>query len=203
MNADETTRASLMEFRSSWLIQRLERPWPAAEGHPLFGKDNPFAFGGGLRNGGGLSGEAMDLLRDVWRFDYMGAAEFEFGAVPKALQSLAAAELTGFSFELPLAEVERNWRESSKKKPVGSVGIYVLCPSVWAQQVEERIREIARGGYRLKESTRLSGALNPADKFDREICGWLELDNGFLFFTDAAMWEKACALFGVEVGATV
>lgn len=32
----------------SYLIQRLEKPFRLAEEHPLFGKDNPFSFGGGL-----------------------------------------------------------------------------------------------------------------------------------------------------------
>ncbi len=59
-----------MTMRDSWLIQRLK---PAYPGLVQLWVDNPFAFGGGLRNGG-LSGEAMNLLRGIFSFDYMGAA---------------------------------------------------------------------------------------------------------------------------------
>lgn len=188
----------------SWLVQRLERPLKRDSEHPFFGKDNPFAFGGGLANGG-LSGEAMDLLRDIWRFDYMGAAEFEFGAVPEALSKIARADLIATTFEIPLSKVEKDWRDKSKAKPKGSATIYVLCPRGWQQEIERRVRAWAKSTYhedrefRLKENTRLPSALRPLEDYDRDVCGWLELDNGFLFFSDREMWEKACALFGVEV----
>ena len=189
-------------MESSWLIQRLEKPWERQEGHPLFGKDNPFAFGGGLRNGG-LSDEAMGLLREVWRFDYMGAAEFEFGAVPEALTRLAKSKtLTAFSFTVPLAEVPANWRDKSKTKPSGEATIYVLCPAEFAEEVEERINGWARNErVDLKEGLHLTAALRPVEKWDSDTCGWLELDNGFLFFLDRQMWERACTLFGVELRA--
>ena len=96
-------------MKSSWLIQRLNKPY----GENPFGlKDNPFAFGGGLVNGG-LSHEAMDILRGIFSFDYMGAAEFEFGAVPKALQTIAAnaGNMIAFSFNIPLDDIEKDWRD--------------------------------------------------------------------------------------------
>lgn len=181
----------------SWLIQRLEKPrnWGTT---PFV--DNPFSFGGGMKNGG-LSDEAMGLIRDIWSFDYMGAAEFEFGAVPKALQTIAAADLTAFAIAIPLAEVPANWRDKTKEKPEGVCFIYVLCPQEWQDEVEQRIRELAAENYRLKERTGLAAALRPVEDYDREKCGWLELDNGFLFFTDKEMWEKTCALFGVKAQA--
>lgn len=105
----------MTDLDRSWLVQRLRKP-PKRE-HPIFGKDNPFSFGGGLQNGG-LSGEAMDLLREVWSFDYMGAAEFEWGAVPEALSRLAKAkQLNGSEFDIKLSEVAANWRRRDEKPP--------------------------------------------------------------------------------------
>jgi hypothetical protein len=69
-----------MELNNTWLIQRLEKS------HGNY--DNPFSFGGGLKNGG-LSPDAMNLLRPIFSFDYMGSAEFEFGAIPKSLKYMA------------------------------------------------------------------------------------------------------------------
>lgn len=184
------------EMESSWLVQRLTRP---PRGTVLAMKDNPFSFGGGLQNGG-LSDEAMDLLRGIFAFDYMGASEFEWGAVPEALRALASRDdLVAHTFTIPLAEVEKNWRDCSTAKPPGEATVFLLAPAPFAEEAERRIRLWASGkGERLKESTRLSSALRPIEEWDRDVCGWLELDNGFAFFTDEEMWRKTCALFGVE-----
>lgn len=176
----------------SWLVQRLQKPAGA--------RDNPFSFGGGLRNGG-LSDEAMGLLRGLFSFDYMGAAEFEFGAVPEALQRMAkaAGELAAFSFSITLADVEKPWRDKGPV-PDGDATVYVLCRAEWRQDVEARIRGWASGtGEKLKESTQLASSLRPVEEWHSRIVGWLELTNGFMFFTDRAMWEGASKLFGVEL----
>lgn len=50
----------------------------------------------------------------------------------------------------------------------------------------------------------LSDVLRPdptPDRYERRTAGWLELDNGFLFFTDESMWRATCDLFGVTTSA--
>ena len=183
-----------VEMKRSYLVQRLRKPMPAA---------NVFAFGGGLRNGG-LSKEAMSLLQGIFSFDYMGAAEFEFGAVPKALQSLASVKpkrLTAGSFQIPLAKVAPNWHDRKATTPEGDAAVYFLCRSEQASEVEARARTWASEGYaaRLKEPTHLDSTLRPHNEWDGETVGWLELDNGFFLFTDRQMWEQTCTLFGVAV----
>jgi len=181
----------------SYLIQRLKEPWGGALGL----KGNPFSFGGGLRNGG-LSDEAMDLIGGIFSFDYMGSAEFEFGAVPEALQKIAksaeAGGLVGFSLSIPLKVVPGSWDDPDKdKKLTGEEPVYVLCPSAWREDVCERIYEIARGKGHQKESPHFTRALRPFREWDADTHGWLELSNGFFFFLDKEMWEKTCNLFGV------
>jgi hypothetical protein len=185
-------------MRRSWLIQRLEKP---LGNRGLLGPDNPFAFGGGLKNGG-LSDEAMGLLRDIFSFEYMGAAEFEFGAVPQALQGLANAHdrLTAGSFEVPLSQVSAGWRRDAEKvAATGQASVYFIAPAEWAEEVELRIRTWAKEGFRseLKETTNLASTLRPSEDFHGRTVGWLELDNGFMFFTDEQMWLDTAALFGV------
>jgi hypothetical protein len=180
-------------MKGSYLIQRLKKP---------YGRVNPFSFGGGLRNGG-LSDEAMNLLTGIFSFDYMGAAEFEFGAVPKALMGIAAEadNYQAFSFSLPLSKVAKSWRDKSTVDPVGDAIIYVICNKGDVKEITTRIKQFAAENYngRLKESTRLQGALRPLDDWDSDVKGWFELDNGFFFFTDKEMWEKTAELFGIEV----
>lgn len=179
-------------LKPSWLVQRLRRPW----GH---GKDNPFAFGGGRRDGG-LSAEAMDLLRGVFSFDYMGSAEFEWGVVPEALTRVAQAKLCASSFKVARADVPPNpWSGKRAVLAEGDAIVYVLCPEQDREEVTERLRAWAtQGDPPLHEPTHFTRALRPTEAFDGDTCGWLELDNGFFFFTDEEMWHKTCKLFGVE-----
>lgn len=194
------------------LVQRLRRPLPGE------GIDSgPFAFGGGLRNGG-LREEALELFRGLWRFDYMGAAEFEFGGVPRAFERIARASedpgLVGERVRIPLSEVQPHWDEIPKGarpttrkhwKTDGDGWVWIMCPRGWEAEVESRVRGWASERYNggLKEATRLASALRPHHDFERDgtqAVGWLEMNNGFMFFTDREMWRGACALFGAETG---
>jgi hypothetical protein len=190
----------MSEMKSSRLVQRLKKPFPGFAG----AKDNPFSFGGGYKNGG-LSPEAMDLLRPNFSFEYMGAAEFEFGAVPKALALIHANSdsLVAFSFRFPQAEVARHWRDKSNTLPTGTVEIFVICDEEWIDQVTARIRlwasqdsNTGRGGT-LHEESQLSTVLRPYGE-GPDTCGWLELNNGFFFFTDEEMWKATAELFDVK-----
>lgn len=185
-------------MRRTWLVQRLNQP--ARSSSLLFGKDNPFSFGGGLRNGG-LSTEAMTMLRDLFAFDYMGAAEFEFGAVPEALNGIAKdhKKLVSREITIDLATLAPDWRNKTKHEGTGTV--WLIARKDQADEAEARIRGWAADGYRseLKETTRLSECLSPSREDFNRTDGWLELDNGFLFFTDRAMFEGTAALFGVTV----
>lgn len=194
----------MIEMRRTWLIQRLERPHTSGLLAQL-GKDNPFSFGGGLKNGG-LRPEAMDLLRPVFSFAYMGSAEFEFGAVPEALRRIANDRtLIAFTVAIPLKSVPQPWDEKRRKlpnKPEGDGTIYVLAPAEWKVEIDARIKGWAKKPYEgLKESTNLDMVLRPPadDKFPTRVGGWLELDNGFFFFSDEEMFHKTADLFGVLV----
>lgn len=182
-------------MKSSWLVQRLKKPYK---------RDNPFAFGGGLRNGG-LSDEAMEILRGVFSFDYMGAAEFEFGAVPKILQEMArsADVYEAFSFTFPLAKVAKGWRDKSEGDPIGDATIYVICHKDDKKEVQKRIMSWAAKQYdpknQLKEMTMLPQTLRPDSDWETGVEGWLELDNGFFFFLDKEMWKNVADMFGLEV----
>lgn len=189
-------------MRTSWLIQRLNTPYEGSM------SDNPFSFGGGLQNGG-LSAEAMNLLRGIFRFDYMGAAEFEFGAVPKALQKLAEAgeesRLHAFTVDIPLSEVEAlDWAERKKKRPAAEkkviVPFWVLSPELeWEDEITRRIRLWAKTDPALKETIGIPRSVRDPDSSWWSVRGWLELDNGFMFFTDHEMFLMTAKLFGVDV----
>jgi hypothetical protein len=166
------------EMSNTWLIQRLQKP---AKWTIETKKDNPFSFGGGLHNGG-LSDKAMDLIRGIFQFDYMGSAEFEFGAVPTALQFLAEQASRN---NLTFGVIDKT--------------IYYLCPKEYDVYVEDIIKQLRKDEYklRLKEHCGLKDYFEDKSEYAKRNVGWLELDNGFMFFVDKAMWEKTCQLFGV------
>lgn len=199
-------------MKNSYLVQRLRKPF-AGEGV----SSGPFAFGGGMRDGG-LSADALELFKDLFRFDYMGSAEFEFGDVPRAFQKIAAAanrdELVAGRFTVKLSDVQPHWDEIPKgarsetksrwPKTREVREVFYLCSRDWEQEVESRVRgwASARHNSDLKEETLLAGTLRPHAEFERDglaTVGWLELDNGFMFFTDEKMWQGTCELFGVSV----
>lgn len=187
-------------MEESYLIQRLNRPWGNALGGRL-GPDNPFAFGGGLRNGG-LSEEGMSLLREIFSFDYMGSAEFEWGAVPDALSAIAkrAKHYRAGSTTIPLADVAIDFRDD-RGALEGERTVWVIAHREHLDEAIRRIHGWAREGFNrgLKETTRLSSSLRPFHEWDEEVQGWLELDNGFFFFADEEMWRNVASLFGVKV----
>jgi len=162
--------------------------------------DNPFAFGGGLANGG-LSSDAMDLLRPIFRFDYMGSAEFEFGEVPRALSKIYENRDKYISWEFLVNYKYESWY---KKKEVftGKKLVYVICQKDWVDTVKDAIWFHAKHSYSntqyyTKEVVFLNRALSECDDEAKEYQGWLELDNGYFFFTNKTMFDKTCQLFGI------
>jgi hypothetical protein len=163
------------KLKRTYLIQRLEKP--VKMDHPIFGKDNPFSFGGGLQNGG-LSAEAMNLLRPIFAFDYMGAAEFEFGAVPESLTELHQSKRSCGTVLV------------DKDRPV-----YYICKKEHEEEVKTILPKIYEGEIRTKEYVGLDYYFKEKDP---RVVGWLEIDNGFFFFGNKEMYEKTKELFPCE-----
>lgn len=159
-------------LKHPFLIQRLSPPVNFI---------NPFSFGGGLKNGG-LSPDAMNALKSIFSFDYMGSAEFEWGAIPKSLQQIARdhSEYLGFTL-------------TCKTKEENMVELYIICKpsdfhlfSKWliSKTFNEYDPELITKEY--------VGIQEP------NICGWLDIDNNIFFFTNKEMFEKTKQLFGVS-----
>lgn len=183
----------------SWLIQRVQKPLQLKNPHPVFG-DNPniFCFGGGLVNGG-LSKEAAQMLNKLWRWDYMGASEFEWGAVPSALHAMGkyreADQLEAITLELtgPKPEVrDQKYGWADKSKTMSAVArAVVLCHKAHRLHVIETLGKLAcNKGYgdgteiHLKESSRAWEAL--FNQPHQDVIGGLELDNGWLYLSGTA-----------------
>jgi hypothetical protein len=209
---------TLVETR---LLQRLKKPKPP--GKRLL-ENAHRVFGGNMLL---LSEEAWDLLDPIFLLDYMGAAEYEFGILPRTLGGILddakKGDLVATSFQLKGKDVKPNWArgmadrkerrkiiEQSKAEgkkpprakktyqaPIPNRQIYVLCRGDWCAEVHERIRWLAKEGGNIKAGSHMERALDPMTEYDLELRGWVELNNGFFFFVDENMWRKVCELFGV------
>ena len=192
----EKFREKYPQYHSPYLIQRLLPP----SQHEIKGirVDQVFAFGGG---GSGLSEKAWELLKPCFEFDYMGAAEFEFGALPKSLDPFSKSELMKFQIDFKAKDIkpssDRLWSKDKDKLPKQPDGtVYVLCRKKDQEFVTDAIKGFAKETFYTKEGVRLNNALDPIDgRASRRACGWYELDTGFFFFTDQSMWERTCQLF--------
>ena len=184
-------------MKRSYLIQRLEKPIKS-DGSLLSKISNAFSFGGGLVNGG-FSKEAMNILNSIFSFDYMGSAEFEYGAVPKALSKIFE-DKTIVAKEITVGYKYKDWK--SRKELAGSNTVFIICPKEDLKEVCKRIQVYGNREYRrdteydTKERVCLDEAL--AKGSESRTCGWLELDNGYFFFTDKEMFENVCKLFGIK-----
>lgn len=177
-------------MKRTWLIQRLLKP----KNNKIFAA---FSFGGGLKNGG-LTDEAMELLGEILSFDYMGAAEFEWGAVPEALRCLAKTkELSKHSIIIQAKDIKDRWPPREGEK-YDDTEVFVVCNKEQKDEVDKVIRSCFNSSLELKEPAYAALAVNKKCDPYRDIQGWLELDNGFFFSINKDMWEKMCKLFSYK-----
>ena len=166
----------MKQLEQTYLVQRLNAS--------MGGFRNPFNFGGGIKNGG-LSEDAMKLLDPVFSFDYMGSAEFEFGAIPQCFQSMA-----------------KNIKEySTHELVINKMPVYVICKTDEAGLVDDRIKELAKDKIHCKGWTAFNQALGLSKFQKKEDCrtiGWLELDNEFMFFVSKEAADETARVFGLH-----
>lgn len=144
------------------LMQRLKDPPcntkpDTVKPHHVFG-------GAGL----GLTQQMWDVLDPLFELEYMGAAEYEFGILPRALHTFSSQKLAAFPVVL-------------KKRTV-----WVLCPEDICSAVESLLRHFEKH----EPSTKAGALFNATLAGETQIKGWFELDNGFFVFVDEDMWTR-------------
>ena len=150
------------------LIQRLEKPTKP-----------PYL----ICNIDGFTEKASKDLKKIMGFDYMGSAEFEWQAVPKAFQKIKEYHLknNGYTNKIIL--------ENKTEIPY-------ICEKGLEQKVETLIRQLAENERKinLKEYCGLKDALKGVEHAER-FSGWLELQKPFMFFIDDKTYKKTLKLF--------
>lgn len=179
-------------------VQRLKAP-PETEREARAEQ----AFGGAML---GLQKEAWDLLQRIFSIDYMGNAEYEFGTIPNVLKAMAEdrEQLRAFEMVVAATDIVPNYargrptrtkagkprKKQPVRPPVTDKTVYVLAREGHRKGAEEAIRKLAGDKIRTKGWSGVARTLDPIEDRDAEVLAWLEVDNGFFFTVDKAMWCK-------------
>ena len=180
-----------MSMERSWLIQRMQKPT---------GRVNPFSFGGG---GSGFHPDVADQLKDVCDWDYMGAAEYEFGSPAKAFNRMIVGKkkLKAGAFKVPYKYDRRAWGDTPAKQFEGEGKVFYICPKKAIEEIQTRIAKWAKD-YQYgdtRDDVKLDEALAGEGSGYSKCCGWFDIDNDFMFFTDEKMWREFCGGFSIKV----
>lgn len=126
-----------------WLIQRVEK-W----------NDDP------VEEITGFAGGPANLLE----LDYMGSAEFEFGAIPRAYRRI-------------MGEFEQYGIHQSTITNSNGVPLQIYCKADMLQEIEEALKEYIAKPYPMQENPRF-----PYGYSDRHPRAWWDIRNDFVMF---------------------
>jgi hypothetical protein len=165
-------------------------------------------FGGGQL---GLNSKQWEIIEFLGVPVYMGAAEYEGGALNIAFHNMALMRQDGqlSTFVFTLSPMERklhylrqsHMRRGAERKmlpPAKTVPVFVIAPTGAEAKVEEMIRSLMShqfGGNCKRDPHVVEGFDKLGDDIDARYCGWLDVQHDFLFFADEEMYKRACQLF--------
>jgi hypothetical protein len=179
-----------------YLIQRMTKP--TRKNGKVF--DNPFNFGGGYVNGG-FTEKAWAIIKEIVAFDYMGAAEFEFGSLPKSFGEIVKNHATYGAGEIT----------------INKIPVYYICSAEMQETVRDWIKGLAKDKFHLKCSSGFKRAVGYLDKWDNDYLekekkkdknfvpywektiGWIDIRNHYMFFTDKETYDKLVELFRIGI----
>lgn len=198
-----------------YLIQRLNKR-PDYKGFEGKANWNPFS------NDRFLSEEARKIMHEICEFDYMGSAEFEWGAIPAALQWFALESQKG-SLVTGIVQVAA-YSLQQKVYYISATGgdqadtrlLIKLLSDLGAEENEHELKERcnlrkylvyhgAKESLTPEELSREQRNWN-VPRFEPQAVGWIVLgdDKGAenhglcMFFVDEIMFQSMCNLFGVK-----
>ncbi len=168
-------------MRVSRLLQRLTPP--GGRSH----------FGGSPGWAGGFTDEGLAIVNDnCFSFDYMGAAEYEGGSVPRAMQQVIEniGKYEILHMEDYGSQDAINWTPREEPHEVALPPLFVLAPPTQEKYVIELVTTMWSDPYSFKDNPKLQTAAKYPN--DVRFVGWLDLDQYVLIFLD---WQVCTDAF--------
>jgi hypothetical protein len=142
--------------------------------------------------------EMWGILYSIFRYDYMGSAEFEFGAVPKSLVRMISLGAGNTSKVLTLSCQVRNWKLAASSSQAINIGY--ICKKEDEPDVRNLLCTLALDDWcGLKEPLAFRYNLAKLDGGFKTV-GWHDIENDFMFFIDQRMF---CAMKTLIVDQTL
>lgn len=112
-------------------------------------------------------------IDSILHFDYMGSAEFEWGALPKSLKRIRENfdDYIYLTFKI-------------KDK-----SIRVFCKSDYKDLIEEYLIGLSERKFRLKEISYFDSYINQEGSLKDDYHFWWDIDNDIMFWIDDSDFE--------------
>ena len=196
-----------MTMLRSWLVQRILQP---REYRDAVDSLNMGAFTDGGLSRGGFTDEDNRKMKTIFRFDYMGAAEFEFGAVRDAMYLMLedGKDLVGKTIPMQYVYKPHFWEGRYEGGPVidegatltGQRNVFIIARKKHMKEVIEKLKLWACEGPQMKEPPCFDKEMTGRWKDELMApVGWFEIDNGFMWFIDDNMYKGMCWLMEVPI----
>lgn len=173
-----------------WLLQRMKKP----AGNPI-----SLAFGCG---GSGIKPELQKKLESICSWDYMGAAEYEFGELARSLERIIKNKK---KFKANVLNVFYNcrpfsWGEGLSENISGTNKVFYICLKKDIEELKGYLKEwAAKECLDTRDPLYFNESLAGEKANSHGIYGWIDIKNDYMFFTDEKMWRKFCDLLEIKV----
>jgi hypothetical protein len=143
-----------------------------------------------------------EYLDRLFSWHYMGAAEYEWFAIPRAVQRLIEARhgLKLAVFVIPGSKLPVNERyqdEPIAPTPPPDLTLYYLGPAGY--DIPKLLKLMCKDRLNCKSPHALRHMVDPISSFDGDIIGWLCLDFPFFLVKDRAIFDSLSRLFFGEL----
>lgn len=113
-------------------------------------------------------------IDSILMFDYMGSAEFEFGALPKSLKRIRESIDNYIYLTLKIKDKS----------------IRIFCKSDYENLIEEYLINLSINKFRLKEFSGFNSYINQEGHFKDDYHFWWDIDYDIMFWIDDSDFEK-------------
>jgi len=113
-------------------------------------------------------------IDSIVKFDYMGSAEFEWGALPKSLDNIRENIKDYIYFNIT----------------IGDKSITVFCKNSQESEVEEYLNGLSKNEMRLKEYSDFNNYIFPSEYFSSETDFWWDIENNLMFWKEDENFQE-------------